>query len=92
MGDEKRVYLFHLLVRWWTGGVIRDPGIDNDSLAARRFDAKRRVAQPCKMNAFQFHGRSSGAAPLNLLAKRPRVGGSRTYFNKRALVGWQFFN
>jgi hypothetical protein len=55
--DQQCVDLLHLLLGRGTGGIVHDPRIDNDGLPARRFDAKCRVAQPRKLNAFQIHGR-----------------------------------
>src|SRR5215471_5258122 len=51
-----RVKLFLVRGRCW---IAHDPGVDDDFLAARRFDQKRRVPEPGEFDSVQFHARSS---------------------------------
>jgi hypothetical protein len=52
---QKNVDLLHSFLRSRAHRVVHDPGIDNDGLAAGSYQAKGRVAQPGKLNAFEIH-------------------------------------
>ena len=52
---EQDVGLLDFLVGLGTLGIAHDPGIDDDGLARRRFDAEGRVAEPGELDAFQIH-------------------------------------
>src|SRR5271155_3236862 len=55
VGAQKNIDLLHFFLGGRAHRVVHDPGIDNDGLPARSYDAKRRVAEPRKLNAFEIH-------------------------------------
>jgi hypothetical protein len=52
---EKNINILHLLLRSRAHRIIHNPGIDNYDPAARSYDAKSRMAEPSKLNAFEIH-------------------------------------
>ena len=55
VGTEERICLLDGLVLLGSHGVTHNPRVNINSLAARRFNAKTGVTEPCELNTFQVH-------------------------------------